>query len=136
MLGRPLRLCCLPIIMMTRLKQWRCVLRGSAVRACRQRAVRIYQGVLFVRPFLCLRKSDLIAVCKAYRVEYLTDPSNTDQTFERARVRASTTASQWLLQQQLVQLSSLTAQLSERLADALAEWCAQYGFHLAFTSAD
>jgi tRNA(Ile)-lysidine synthase len=100
--------------------------RGSAVMGLSAiAAIRIYQGVLFVRPFLELRKSDLIAVCKAYKAEYITDPSNTDQAFERARVRA------WLqqpdqrrLQQQLVHLSSLSAQLSERLEDTLAEWCA------------
>ena len=106
--------------------------RGSAVMGLSAiAAVRIYQGVLFVRPFLGLRKIDLIAVCKAYKAEFITDPSNTDQAFERARVRA------WLqqpdqrrLQQQLVHLSSLSAQLSERLADTLAEWCAE---HIVFT---
>ena len=106
--------------------------RGSAVMGLSAiAAVRIYQGVLFVRPFLGLRKLDLIAVCKAYKAEYITDPSNTDQAFERARVRAwLQQPDQRLLQQQLVQLSSLSAQLSERLADTLAEWCAE---HIVFT---
>ncbi len=106
--------------------------RGSAVMGLSAiAAVRIYQGVLFARPFLGLRKEDLIAVCKAYKAEYLTDPSNTDQAFERARVRAwLQQPDQWLLQQQLVRLSSLSAQLSERLADTLAEWCAE---HIVFT---
>jgi len=106
--------------------------RGSAVMGLSAiSAVRIYQGVLFVRPFLSLRKLDLIAVCKAYKAEYITDPSNTDQAFERARVRAwLQQPDQRLLQQQLVQLSSFSAQLSERLADTLAEWCAE---HTVFT---
>ena len=106
--------------------------RGSAVMGLSAiAAVRIYQGVLFVRPFLDLRKLDLIAVCKAYKAEYIIDPSNTDQAFERARVRAwLQQPDQRLLQQQLVQLSSFSAQLSERLADTLAEWCAE---HIVFT---
>ena len=106
--------------------------RGSAVTGLSAiAAVRIYQGVLFVRPFLGLRKLDLIAVCKAYKAEYITDPSNTDQAFERARVRAwLQQPGQRLLKQQLVQLSSLSAQLSERLAGTLAEWCAE---HIVFT---
>ena len=106
--------------------------RGSAVMGLSAiAAVRIYQGVLFVRPFLGLRKFDLIAVCKAYKAEYITDPSNTDQTFERTRVRAwLQQPGQRLLQQQLVHLSSLSAQLSERLTDTLAEWCAE---HIVFT---
>ena len=106
--------------------------RGSAVMGLSAiAAVRIYQGVLFVRPFLGLRKLDLIAVCKAYKAEYITDPSNTDQAFERARVRTwLQQPSQRLLKQQLVQLSSLSAQLSERLAETLAEWCAE---HIVFT---
>ena len=42
--------------------------RGSAVLGLSAiAAVRIYQGVLFVRPFLGLRKFDLITVCKAYK---------------------------------------------------------------------
>ena len=101
--------------------------RGSALMGLSAiSAVRIYQGVLFVRPFLGLRKLDLIAVCKAYKAEYLIDPSNKDQAFERARVRAwLQQPDQWLLQQQLVKLSSLSAQLSDRLADTLADWCAE-----------
>ena len=106
--------------------------RGSTIMGLSAiAAVRIYQGVLFVRPFLGLRKLDLIAVCKAYKAEYITDPSNTNQAFERARIRA------WLqqpdqrrLQQQLVHLSSLSSQLSERLADTLAKWCVE---HIVFT---
>ena len=79
--------------------------RGSAIMGLSAiAAVRIYQGVLFVRPFLGLRKLDLIAICKAYKAEYITDPSNTDQAFERARVRAwLQQPEQRLLQKQLVQ---------------------------------
>ena len=106
--------------------------RGSAITGLSAIApVRIYQGVLFARPFLGLRKSDLIAVCKAYGVDYITDPSNTDQAFERARMRT------WLqrpgqsdLQQRLVQLATLSARLSAKMAEARDKWCAE---HIVFT---
>ena len=106
--------------------------RGSAVVGLSGiAAVRIYQGVLFARPFLGLRKVELIAICKAYEAEYLNDPSNTEQVFERARIRNwLQQPEQFLIQQQLVQLSSLSARLSTRLADALDEWCAK---HIVFT---
>ena len=106
--------------------------RGSAVAGLSAiAAIRIYQGVLFARPFLGLRKVELIAICKAHKAEYVTDTSNTDQEFERVRVRAwLQQPDQWLLQKQLVQLSSLSARLSARLADALDEWCAE---HIVFT---
>lgn len=94
-------------------------------------AVRVYQGVLFARPFLGLRKVELTAICNAYKVEYVTDPSNANQEFERARVRAwLQQPKHWLLKKQLVQLSNLSARLSERLADARDEWCSK---HIVFT---
>ena len=106
--------------------------RGSAITGLSAiAAIRIYKGVLLARPFLGLRKMELVAICKAYKSEYLSDPSNADQVFERARVRAwLQQPEQWFLQQQLVHLSSLSARLSERLAGALAEWCAE---HVVFT---
>ena len=94
-------------------------------------AVRIYQGVLFARPFLGMCKFDLIAICDAYKAKYLTDPSNANQTFERTRLRHwLQQPDQWHLQQKLVQLAGLSARLSERLAHALDKWCAE---HIVFT---
>ena len=106
--------------------------RGSTVRGLSAiAAVRIYQGVLFARPFLGLRKADLVAICMAYKAVYITDPSNTDQAFERVRIRT------WLqqpqqsdLRQQLVQLASLSSRLSAPLLEACDKWCAE---HIIFT---
>lgn len=106
--------------------------RGSTVTGLAAiAAIRLFQGVLFARPFLSLRKAELIAVCNAYKADYFTDPSNADQVFERVRVRT------WLqqpgqrsMQQQLVQLASLSARLSRQLADARVQWCAE---HIVFT---
>ena len=101
--------------------------RGSALTGLSAIApVRLYQGVLFSRPFLDLPKIDLIAICNTYRAEYVNDPSNADQVFERVRVRTWLQKSaQGHLRQQLVQLASLSAKLSAKLAEARDRWCAE-----------
>ena len=63
---------------MTRLKQWRCVLRGSAIRACRQLRLSAFIGCCLFGHFGSAQ-INLIAVCKAYKADYITDPSNTDR---------------------------------------------------------
>lgn len=44
-------------------------------------------GLTLVRPFLDVPKARLIATCKAAKVAYADDPSNTDPKFTRARLR-------------------------------------------------
>lgn len=46
-------------------------------------------GVELHRPFLTLPKSDLLAYCEARKLDYVTDPSNTNPRFQRARLRLS-----------------------------------------------
>lgn len=106
--------------------------RGSALRGLSAIApVRLYQGVLFSRPFLGLRKADLIAVCAAYEADYIMDPSNIDQAFERVRVRACLQRPEHReLRQKLVQLASLSRRLSARLSELCDKWCAE---HTIFT---
>ena len=48
---------------------------------------RWHHDVLFARPLLGWRRSDLIAVCAAHGCAYETDPSNRNQRFERVRIR-------------------------------------------------
>ena len=102
--------------------------RGSAIMGLSAiAAVRLYQGVQFARPFLGLRKAELIAVCMAYKADYITDPSNVDQASERVRMRTwLQQPEQSVLQQQLVRLASLSTSLSARLAEACDKWCAEY----------
>ncbi|AWN38288.1 tRNA lysidine(34) synthetase TilS [Methylobacterium radiodurans] len=44
-------------------------------------------GLVLARPFLALRKADLVAWCEARGVAYHRDPSNQDDRFARARLR-------------------------------------------------
>ena len=87
--------------------------------------VSVFQGVVFGRPFLGLAKADLIAVCQACDAWFVTDPSNSDPSFERVRAR------QWLQStdaaetyQHIMRLSALSSALSSRLRREVSRWCA------------
>ncbi|GEP02166.1 tRNA lysidine(34) synthetase TilS [Methylobacterium oxalidis] len=45
-------------------------------------------GLVLARPFLGIPKADLVTWCEAEGIAYLRDPSNTDETFTRARLRS------------------------------------------------
>ncbi len=49
--------------------------------------IRILDKVQILRPLLLYRKNRLIATCKAAKINYLNDPSNSDHKYERVRVR-------------------------------------------------
>jgi tRNA(Ile)-lysidine synthase len=44
-------------------------------------------GLRLVRPFLGLAKADLVAYCVAHALPFVSDPSNADERFARARLR-------------------------------------------------
>ena len=47
----------------------------------------IENGVTYLRPFLALRRADMLNICEAEGVAPWNDPTNTDQTLMRARIR-------------------------------------------------
>ena len=49
--------------------------------------MRIENGVTYLRPFLALRRADMLNICEAEGVAPWNDPTNTDQTLMRARIR-------------------------------------------------
>lgn len=51
---------------------------------------RMEQGVMLVRPFLTLRRSELRRFLEDLDVDWVDDPSNEDLTFERIRMRRAT----------------------------------------------
>ena len=53
-------------------------------------------AIAVVRPLLRWRHSELEAVCAAAGIAPVEDPSNTDEQFERVRVRKALAASDWL----------------------------------------
>jgi tRNA(Ile)-lysidine synthase len=67
------------------------LMRGSAIGGLAgMRAQLSRDGITHTRPFLSLRKSELIAVCEAQGLNYIRDPSNEDPRFARTQMRRLT----------------------------------------------
>ena len=49
--------------------------------------IKILDNVQILRPLLSFRKKKLIALCKAEKIKYFNDPSNSNHKYERVRVR-------------------------------------------------
>lgn len=94
--------------------------RGSGVRGLagmRSRAITPGSHVELVRPLLCWRHCELEAICADAGLTPVADPSNTDDRFERVRVRNALAACSWLD-------GGAVAQSAANLADAdiALEW--------------
>ena len=64
--------------------------RGSGVLGLAgMRAARDQDGILLARPLLALPKARLVATLRAAGVAWCEDPSNADERFQRARLRAA-----------------------------------------------
>ena len=46
-----------------------------------------FNGIMFYRPFLDVKKSQIINYCKSNSLTYVNDKSNYDNKFERVRIR-------------------------------------------------
>ena len=83
--------------------------RGSGVSGLS--SVRARNGNI-IRPLLGLRRSVLEAVCAQYGVKPVEDPSNSDDSFDRVRMR------QWLCQNDLPVSAEAVQQSAAALSDA------------------
>ena len=64
--------------------------RGSGTRSLAgMPPVRVEEGVTYLRPFLGLRRTNMLDICDAETLTPWIDPTNTDQTLMRARIRHS-----------------------------------------------
>ncbi|MBF1678922.1 MAG: tRNA lysidine(34) synthetase TilS [Rothia sp.] len=64
--------------------------RGSGTRSLAgMPPMRIEGGVTYLRPFLGLRRTDMLDICDAETLTPWIDPTNTDQSLMRARIRHS-----------------------------------------------
>ena len=64
--------------------------RGSGTRSLAgMPPVRVEGGVTYLRPFLGLRRTDMLDICDAETLTPWIDPTNTDQSLMRARIRHS-----------------------------------------------
>jgi tRNA(ile)-lysidine synthetase len=64
--------------------------RGSGTRSLAgMPPVRVEGGVTYLRPFLGLRRTDMLDICDAETLTPWIDPTNADQSLMRARIRHS-----------------------------------------------
>ena len=64
--------------------------RGSGTRSLAgMPPVRVEEGVTYLRPFLSLRRTDMLDICDAETLTPWIDPTNADQSLMRARIRHS-----------------------------------------------
>jgi len=80
--------------------------------------VTVREGLSHVRPFLAVSKARLVATCKALGVPFVSDPSNRDDRFTRARLRGllPLLAGEGLTMGRLVALGRRAARVEEALA--------------------
>lgn len=97
--------------------------RGSGIRGLGgMRVLAFVPGseVPLVRPLLSWRRADLEQICAAAGLEPARDPSNTDERFERVRVRHALAEADWL---DPAALAASAAHLGE--ADEALDWVAE-----------
>lgn len=97
--------------------------RGAGVRGLagmRPRSSAPGSHVRLVRPLLGWRRAELEEVCAGAGVDFIADPSNDDERFERVRMRKALNGAEWLD-------AAAVAQSAAHLADAdvALEWAAK-----------
>lgn len=99
------------------------IARGSGVRGLsgmRPRTIAPGSHVRLIRPLLSWRREELDSVCAASGLEPIADPSNSDERFERVRVRRSLRDLDWLDSLAVARSASNLAD-----ADAALDWAAR-----------
>ncbi|WP_066545784.1 MULTISPECIES: tRNA lysidine(34) synthetase TilS [unclassified Sphingomonas] len=77
--------------------------------------------VAVLRPLLGWRRQALRALVEAAAIPFVDDPSNADQRFERARVRALLVREAWLDPDRLARSARALAEVDDELA-AITDW--------------
>lgn len=97
--------------------------RGSGVKGLagmRRRSISPGSHTPLIRPLLTWRRSELEGLCGAADLDPLTDPSNSDERFERVRVRHVLRDLDWLDPQALARSATNLGD-----ADSALEWAAR-----------
>ena len=105
--------------------------RGSGVRglaAMRPRAVVPGSVLPLLRPLLGWRRRELAEVCAAAGLEPVADESNSDERFERVRIRQALAGAEWLDAAALARSAGHLA-----AADEALEWAADAEWERAVT---
>ena len=73
-----------------------------------------------IRPLLSWRKEELVEIARSAGLQYCTDPSNADPTFDRARMRGILENTNWLNIDAIAQSAGYLAE-----ADTAVDWIVQ-----------
>lgn len=85
------------------------------------------RDIQIVRPFLHLHKSDMLAYCDAFVLDYVQDRSNTDMQFERVRMRDFLSdPAQVSLTNYGLRLAAVMQRLSAHYHQQLGRWLAEH----------
>lgn len=76
--------------------------------------------VCLLRPLLSWRKAELEAICRSASLRPARDPSNADERYDRARIRAALEAADWLDREAVARSAAHVADADEAL-----EWAAR-----------
>ena len=101
--------------------------RGSGVAglaAVRGRGVVPGSGLALLRPVLDWRRAELAQVLDATQIIAAQDPSNSDDRFDRVRMRRALAAAEWI---DPLALANSARHLAD--ADAALDWAAEREFH-------
>jgi tRNA(Ile)-lysidine synthase len=84
-----------------------------------------------LRPLLAWRRSDLEKICKSCGTKAVEDPSNSDEQFERVRVRRGLAAASWIDPQGVARSAAHLA-----TADAAIHWAADKEWEAQVTASN
>ncbi len=106
------------------------LLRGSGIAGLRGMApFALLDGLVLARPLLSLRKSELVAYCRAHGEAYFEDPANDDPRFARTRLRrlAALLAEEGFGPSEAARLSRRAARIEETVSRATEMAAARLG---------
>jgi tRNA(Ile)-lysidine synthase len=107
------------------------LLRGSGIAGLRGMApFALLDDVVLARPFLTLRKAELVAYCQQCGEAYFEDASNNDPRFARTRLRrlAAVLAEEGFGPDEAARLSRRAARMEEAIARAAQDAAARLNF--------
>lgn len=96
------------------------LLRGAGLAGLAAIRPAFAGAVPVVRPLLGWRRGDLAALVAAAGIEAVADPSNTDERFDRVRIRRRLAEADWIAPEPLARSAAALAQ-----AEAALDWAAE-----------
>jgi len=85
------------------------------------RPVANFSSVAVIRPLLAMRRAELAEVVEAAQIDFANDPSNSDEAFDRVRMRKALAEADWLDPLAIAKSAALLADAEHFLTDELGK---------------